>query len=187
LSIRLVFFALYSFGHLLAHPITHRDARAKKKEAREIAGQNKKEKDQEREKKKQQQILQQIQQKQREVVVSAAEPRNRRRQTFTGALWSRVRVPLSTAMAVTRSWLQAEATNDHQYCPQKGDRVMYFPQGHKEMLSQFAENNYSPPWLQLQKGCPLFECVVRDVNYEFPTEQGEDLLLLLLSLSLLLF
>jgi hypothetical protein len=69
--------------------------------------------------------------------------------------------------------LQKDAVVDHQYCPQMGDRVIYFPQGHREILSQFVENTI-PPWQDKElfvQRWPLVECEVTGIQFEFPTEQ----------------
>ena len=74
---------------------------------------------------------------------------------------------------VDRAWLQKDRTVDHQYCPQMGDLVIYFPQGHKEILSKFVENTI-PPWQDnnlFTKRWPLVECEVTGISYEFPTER----------------
>ena len=72
---------------------------------------------------------------------------------------------------VDRAWLQPDAQVEAQYCPQVGDRVVYFQQGHCDVLSSFAEHG-SPPWLSFAStDWPVVECVVRDIAYDFPTEK----------------
>jgi WD40 repeat protein len=69
---------------------------------------------------------------------------------------------------IDRFWLQEDQTFDSQYAPQLGDRVIYFPQGHIELLHHFAENS-RPPWHSFPHKWPLVECTVKDISYEFPS------------------
>eukprot|EP00981_Chlorochromonas_danica_P005087 scaffold1034_cov175-Ochromonas_danica.AAC.13 len=77
-------------------------------------------------------------------------------------------VPLETP--IDREWLQWDSQSIHHYSPQLGDRVIYFPQGHKEHL-QYYPMDVSPPWLSFQRKWPFVECEVRDIRYEFPNKQ----------------
>ncbi len=88
------------------------------------------------------------------------------------AKWNRRQVPLGLGTSIERSWIQRDGTNtdDHaKYCPQVGDKVVYFPQGHMESLQLFAEDT-SPPWLSFADRWPLVLCVVKAITYGFPTE-----------------
>lgn len=69
---------------------------------------------------------------------------------------------------VDRKWLQEDRTFDSQYVPQIGDQVIYFPQGHIEVLHQYAEST-PPPWHSFPRRWPLVECIVKDLVYEFPS------------------
>lgn len=71
---------------------------------------------------------------------------------------------------VDRAWLQLDYQNEALYCPQLGDRVVYFPQGHRVHLSDFP-NDMSPPWLAFPIRWPFVECEVRHLRYDFPTAQ----------------
>ncbi|KAJ1386731.1 hypothetical protein B484DRAFT_410114 [Ochromonadaceae sp. CCMP2298] len=51
-----------------------------------------------------------------------------------------------------------------------GDRVVHFPQGHAILLEEFKESS-SPPWMAFPSKWPLVECVVRDLQYAFPSPQ----------------
>lgn len=73
-------------------------------------------------------------------------------------------------LELDRSWLQQDAPNEYVYSPQVGDIVIYFPQGHKEQLTHFTESS-SPPWVAFGQKFPLYECMVQDIAFEFPTEQ----------------
>ena len=78
---------------------------------------------------------------------------------------------------VDRAWLQKDHVVDHQYCPQMGDLVVYFPQGHKEILSKFVENSI-PPWQDsnlFTRRWPLVECEVTGMSYEFPSEREHQM------------
>lgn len=80
-------------------------------------------------------------------------------------------------VVVDRAWLQKDHVVDHQYCPQMGDLVVYFPQGHKEILSKFVENSI-PPWQDstlFTKRWPLVECEITGISYEFPTEREHQM------------
>ena len=56
---------------------------------------------------------------------------------------------------------------EYQYCPQIGDRLVYFLQGHQEMLSNFPEQR-SPPWMSFAQQWPVVECIVREISFDFP-------------------
>jgi len=71
---------------------------------------------------------------------------------------------------VDRTWLQEDRQYVQQYCPQVGDKVLYFPQGHVELLTSFPEST-SPPWTAFGDTWPLVECIVKDVTFSFPTER----------------
>ena len=73
-------------------------------------------------------------------------------------------------ITVDRAWLQEDRQYVQQYCPQVGDKVLYFPQGHVELLTSFPESS-SPPWTSFGDTWPLVECIVKDVTYSFPTER----------------
>lgn len=75
-------------------------------------------------------------------------------------------VPLQTT--IDRSWLQLSSQDEALYCPQLGDKVIYFPQGHREQLHYFP-NDLSPPWLAFPSKWPFVECEVRGIQFEFPT------------------
>ena len=89
------------------------------------------------------------------------------RQSRSTPHWSREAVPLG--VQVSRQWLQAQCATNHQYVPQVGDRVIYFPQGHVEALQLFAEDT-APPWLAFPAKWPLVLCLVTDVRFSFPTQ-----------------
>ena len=77
-----------------------------------------------------------------------------------GALVSRLKQAVGQwrppdGLAVNRQWLQQDIVHDCQYCPQLGDRVVYFPQGHKDSFGFFKEQG-SPPWLDLPARYPLW-------------------------------
>ena len=68
-----------------------------------------------------------------------------------------------------REWAQLDSQVEHQYCPQVGDRVVYFSQGHAELLSFFAEQA-APPWLSFANDhWPVVECIVTELHYDFPS------------------
>lgn len=75
-------------------------------------------------------------------------------------------VPVGTE--IDREWLQAEQQVAHQYCPQMGDRVVYFPQGHSALLSEFPARDRLLPWNSFNDRYPVVECEVRDIKFEFP-------------------
>jgi hypothetical protein len=76
-------------------------------------------------------------------------------------------VPLG--IHIDRQWLQYDTQFDYQYVPQIGDTVIYFPQGHIELLNHFPENR-PPPWLQFSNKWPVVECKVENITYDFPTQ-----------------
>ena len=69
---------------------------------------------------------------------------------------------------VDREWLQSDAQTAHQYCPQIGDRVVYFPQGHSALLSEFPARDRLLPWNSFNVRYPAVECQVKDVKFSFP-------------------
>ena len=70
---------------------------------------------------------------------------------------------------VDRAWLSRTIVDEHDYVPQLGDRVMYFPEGHEETLAKFVENT-APPWQQFPTlASPVVECEVVAVEFLFPT------------------
>ena len=79
---------------------------------------------------------------------------------------------------VDRKWLLEDSppppmqyTGAQQYCPQVGDAVFYFPQGHMDYLERFGG---TPPWLanSLFASHPaVVECEVSSMSYHFPTEE----------------
>jgi WD40 repeat protein len=71
---------------------------------------------------------------------------------------------------VDRQWVLGDTVSEAQYSPQVGDKVVYLPQGHLELLSAFPESS-SPPWLSFPSKWPLVECEVRAVQYRLPSEQ----------------
>lgn len=83
--------------------------------------------------------------------------------------WSKHRASVPVGVEIDRTWLLVDSCNENQYCPQLGDRVFYFPQGHAEFLKSFTES-ISPPWMSFQDRWPLVECEVTKITYEFPTE-----------------
>ena len=76
-------------------------------------------------------------------------------------------VPLDTH--IEREWLQNTRQVDYLFCPQVGDRVYYFPQGHYDMLHEFPEGS-SPPWHSFGQHWCAVDCLVRDISFDFPTE-----------------
>lgn len=79
---------------------------------------------------------------------------------------SRLTVP--EGAEVHREWLQVEEQIDQQYCPQIRDRVVYFPQGHSALLSEFPARDRLLPWNSFHERYPAVECEVRDISFEFP-------------------
>ena len=73
-----------------------------------------------------------------------------------------------TGTDVDREWLQSDAQTAHQYCPQVGDRVVYFPQGHSALLSEFPARDRLLPWNSFNVRYPAVECTVRDIKFSFP-------------------
>ncbi|CAM9782808.1 unnamed protein product, partial [Hapterophycus canaliculatus] len=74
-----------------------------------------------------------------------------------------------------RVWLTLDdpvKAMQHGYCPQVGEVVMYFPQGHEAYLRTFPENN-TPPY-KLFKGRPaVVRCQVKEMSFAFPTDHAE--------------
>ncbi len=73
-------------------------------------------------------------------------------------------------ISIDRSWLQGDSQLECIYIPQIGDRVVYFPQGHREHLQFFTED-VSPPWNSFPQKWPLVECIIRHIEYRFPGDQ----------------
>jgi len=78
---------------------------------------------------------------------------------------------IPVGLEVNRAWLQSDVRTE-QYCPQVGDLVMYFPQGHIQWLQEFKETA-APPWNKFPGKFPLVECEVRDIRYSFPASEDE--------------
>lgn len=78
---------------------------------------------------------------------------------------------IPVGLEVNRAWLQSDVRTE-QYCPQLGDLVMYFPQGHIQWLQEFKETA-APPWNKFPGKFPLVECEVRDIRYSFPASEDE--------------
>lgn len=51
-----------------------------------------------------------------------------------------------------------------------GDQVLYFSQGHQEVLTQFPISE-TPPWQRFPQIWPVVKAVVSDINYSFPYQQ----------------
>lgn len=77
------------------------------------------------------------------------------------------RVPID--VAIYREWALSDEPSDFQYCPQIGDSVIYFPQGHAEHLMTFHETA-QPPWTSFPIRWVAVECVVTDIQFDFPTQ-----------------
>ena len=75
-------------------------------------------------------------------------------------------VPLGTQ--IDREWLQTDKQEEQQYCPQVGDQVVYFPQGHSALLSEFPARDRLLPWNSFNDRWPVVHCEVRDIIFEFP-------------------
>ncbi len=106
-------------------------------------------------------------------LVSLSNRARRTSQRVAKIHWSQAKDGIRTipiGITVDRAWLQMDSPNEALYCPQVGDRVVYFPQGHKQHLQNFAED-VSPPWLAFPIKWPFVECEVREVQYEFPSMQ----------------
>ena len=69
---------------------------------------------------------------------------------------------------VDREWLMMDTTCDQEYCPQVGDHVLYFPQGHMEHLNLFPEPR-RPPWMLFAHRWPVVECRVEKLDFNFPS------------------
>ncbi len=71
---------------------------------------------------------------------------------------------------VTRGWIVSESPKaGDMYCPQLGDEVIYFPQGHKRHLRKIPLC-VPVPWSQLPAGVPSVACTVMKLSYGFPSE-----------------
>jgi hypothetical protein len=69
---------------------------------------------------------------------------------------------------IDREWLQIDKQVETQYCPQIGDRVVYFPQGHSALLSEFPARDRLLPWNSFHARWPVVECEVREISFDFP-------------------
>jgi hypothetical protein len=72
-------------------------------------------------------------------------------------------------VVINREWAVAEEASDYQYCPQVGDTVMYFVQGHAQHLSSIHETA-QPPWTNFPGRWQAVECRVTGVHYNLPTQ-----------------
>ena len=77
------------------------------------------------------------------------------------------RVPID--VSIYREWALSDEPSDFQYCPQLGDAVIYFPQGHAEHLMTFHETA-QPPWTSFPIRWVAVECIVTDLQFDFPTQ-----------------
>ena len=77
------------------------------------------------------------------------------------------RIPID--VCIFRDWALAEEPSDFQYCPQLGDSVIYFPQGHAEYLKSFQETA-QPPWISFPAKWSAVECKVTSLQFDFPTQ-----------------
>jgi WD40 repeat protein len=69
-----------------------------------------------------------------------------------------------------RSWLMKDkVTASDLYCPQVGDEVIYFPQGHKKHL-EMVPLGVAAPWSRFSSKTPAALCTVTEVKYGFPGE-----------------
>lgn len=75
-------------------------------------------------------------------------------------------IPIGTL--IERDWLLLDSPSDHEYCPQVGDKVMYFPQGHINHLNLLPEQR-RPPWMSFPMKWPVVECRIISISYDFPT------------------
>ena len=90
-------------------------------------------------------------------------PVKRKQKTAKPTKWT---VPVGTE--IDREWLQADKQDEQQYCPQLGDQVVYFPQGHSSLLSEFPARDRLLPWNSFNDRWPVVHCEVRDVTFDFP-------------------
>ncbi len=71
---------------------------------------------------------------------------------------------------VVRGWIVSESPKAGDiYCPQLGDEVIYFPQGHKRHLRKIPLC-VPVPWSRLPAGVPSVACTVMKLSYGFPSE-----------------
>lgn len=94
---------------------------------------------------------------------SESNPVKRKQKTINPGRWT---VPVGTE--IDREWLQIEEQNEQQYCPQVGDSVVYFPQGHSALLSEFPARDRLLPWNSFNDRWPVVHCEVKDIIFEFP-------------------
>jgi WD40 repeat protein len=59
------------------------------------------------------------------------------------------------------------------YAPQMGDRVVYFPQGHRAAL-RLRPQDIEPPWQKFPQNWHMVLCKVDQLEYEFPTPEAVD-------------
>ncbi len=71
---------------------------------------------------------------------------------------------------VVRGWIISESHKaGDMYCPQLGDEVIYFPQGHERHLRKIPLC-IPVPWSRLPAGVPAVACTVMKLSYGFPSE-----------------
>lgn len=75
-------------------------------------------------------------------------------------------IPIGTE--IEREWLLSDSPSDYHYCPQVGDQVMYFPQGHLNHLNLIPEQK-RPPWMSFPLKWPVVECQIVSISHDFPT------------------
>lgn len=73
-------------------------------------------------------------------------------------------------VVVDREWLTQLEQADHLYCPQVGDLVYYFPEGHSELLCTFPEDT-KPPWNSFPQKWGVVQCRVIEINFDFPSRK----------------
>ena len=103
-----------------------------------------------------------------ELLYDESSPLKKSKDLMKKIKWNEISIPIGNE--VDRKWLQVDTINDQEYVPQMGDKVIYFSQGHKEILQIFAENS-SPPWHIFPQKFPLVECEIIDISYAFPSKQ----------------
>ena len=79
-----------------------------------------------------------------------------------------VRRIVPAEIEIDREWLQTEKQSEQQYCPQLGDQIVYFPQGHSSLLSEFPARDRLLPWNSFNERWPVVHCEVRDIAFDFP-------------------
>jgi hypothetical protein len=78
-------------------------------------------------------------------------------------------VNLPFGVDVDREWLQEDTQTEKYYQPQLGDRIVYFPQGHIQLLERFPESR-QPPWNSFAQNWPVVECIIQEMSFHFPTQ-----------------